>query len=435
MITLIGRWASDHLVYYFERVRLLFTRLLLSSLLLVANPVVASAELSLSDFSVKGLFEVQLPVTDSLQHPPNGTGKFRFDESDNGRLLPASNGVEIHYQIASTSQLKGVVLYNQDPDHDLALTELYWHKRPLPRGSIRSDYKLGAFYPPVSLEHVAPLWTSPYTITPSVLNSWVGEELRTVGVQGKWTWMGRHRGSPHDFSVTAALFGGNDSTGALIAWRGWVRTDRQTGLGGSVSIGDLPTFRPGMPFEKQDPDLEPFIEVDDRPGFYIAANWNYQKRIKMSLLYYDNQADPGVVEDGQYGWHTHFGHASLRLQLAKDLRLLGQVMSGSTRMGPDREVNAPFYASYVMLIKSIDQHRLSLQLEEFFVHDDDKMPMDANNERGKGVTLAWSYRPKKQWQFTTQYSWLQSDRDQRRYFGEARGQNESQLLGSARYYW
>lgn len=417
------------------RITSIFATLSSLVLVLVANPASGITSTSISNLSFKGLFEAQLPITDSLQHAPDGTGKFRFDEADNGRVLPGSNGLEIHYQVSTTSQIKGVVLYNQDPDHDLALTELFWHKRPLPQGSVRSDYKVGAFYPPISLEHVGRLWTSPYTITPSVLNSWVGEELRTVGVQGKWTWMGRHRSSPHDFSVTTALFGGNDSTGALIAWRGWIRTDRQTGLGGSVSIGDLPTFRPGMPFQLQDPDSEPFIEVDDRLGFYVGADWSYQKRLKLSLLYYDNQTDPGVVEDGQYGWHTHFGHLGLRLQLANDLRLLGQVISGSTRMGPDREVNTPFYASYLMLIKSIDQHRLSLQLEEFYVHDDDTLPMDANNERGKGVTLAWSYRPQKQWQFTTQYTWMQSDRDQRRYFAEPRHQDESQLLGSARYYW
>lgn len=403
--------------------------------LLLGNLAFGQTTTAPSSLSFKGLFEAQLAVTDSLQQPPDGTGKFRFDEADNGRLLPGSNGLELHYQASHTSQIKGVVLYNQDPDHDLALTELFWHKRLLPRAGIRSDYKLGAFYPPLSLEHVAPLWTSPYTITPSVLNSWVGEELRTVGAQGRWTWLGRHRGSSHDFSLTAALYGGNDSTGALIAWRGWARTDRQTGLGGSVSIGDLPTFQPGQVFAVQDPDLEPFIEVDDRLGFYLGADWSYQQRIKLSLLYYDNQADPGAVEHGQYGWRTHFGHLALRLQLASGLRLLGQVISGATRMGPNHEVNAPFYASYLMLIKSIDQHRLSLQLEEFFVHDDDMMPMDANNERGKGVTLAWSYRPQKQWQFTTQYTWLQSDRDQRRYFAEPVHQKESQWLGSARYYW
>ena len=88
-----------------------------------------------------------------------------------------------------------------------------------------------------------------------------------------------------------------------------------------------------------------------------------------------------------------------------------------------------------MLIKRIKQHRLSLQIEEFSVQDGDNTVMDSNNERGNAATAAWSFRPERQWQLTVQGSYVQSDRKQRQYTGLAKTAHETQLLGSARFYW
>ena len=44
--------------------------------------------------------------------------------------------------------------------------------------------KAGAFFPAISLENDDLGWTSPYTLTPSAINSWIGEELRTIGSEG-----------------------------------------------------------------------------------------------------------------------------------------------------------------------------------------------------------------------------------------------------------
>ena len=41
--------------------------------------------------------------------------------------------------------------------------------------------KTGAFFPTISLENDDLGWTSPYTLTPSAINSWIGDELRTIG--------------------------------------------------------------------------------------------------------------------------------------------------------------------------------------------------------------------------------------------------------------
>ena len=47
------------------------------------------------------------------------------------------------------------------------LTEAYLEYRPYPRAGFRSRVRLGAFYPPMSLENRATGWETPYTITPS----------------------------------------------------------------------------------------------------------------------------------------------------------------------------------------------------------------------------------------------------------------------------
>ena len=41
--------------------------------------------------------------------------------------------------------------------------------------------KAGAFFPTISLENDDIGWASPYTLTPSAINSWIGDEMRTIG--------------------------------------------------------------------------------------------------------------------------------------------------------------------------------------------------------------------------------------------------------------
>src|SRR6202022_1618441 len=41
--------------------------------------------------------------------------------------------------------------------------------------------RAGSFWLPTSRENIDPLWTSPYTITYSALNSWIGQEVRPIG--------------------------------------------------------------------------------------------------------------------------------------------------------------------------------------------------------------------------------------------------------------
>ena len=121
-------------------------------------------------------------------------------------------------------------LWRPGDDNAFDLTEAYLEYRPYPAGGWRSRVKLGAFYAPISLEHRAAGWTNPYLISSSAINTWVGEELRTIGAEYSLEWLGTRSGHDFDAGFVAAIYGYNDPAGVLIASRGWALHDRQTTL-------------------------------------------------------------------------------------------------------------------------------------------------------------------------------------------------------------
>ena len=54
-------------------------------------------------------------------------------------------------------------------------------------------------------------WRSPYTLSFSAINTWVGEELRTIGAEYSLDWLGRSHGHDFDFTLNAAAYGWNDT--------------------------------------------------------------------------------------------------------------------------------------------------------------------------------------------------------------------------------
>ena len=98
-------------------------------------------------------------------------------------------------------------------------------------------------FPPTSRENVDPLWQSPYTLTLSALNSWIGEEVRPVGPRRRGA---ARRGRPLPLRAGRAwLFGGADTAGALLAWRGWAMGTRLSVVGETLPLPPLPTLAPG----------------------------------------------------------------------------------------------------------------------------------------------------------------------------------------------
>ncbi|MEX2354149.1 MAG: hypothetical protein WD709_08180, partial [Gammaproteobacteria bacterium] len=316
------------------------------------------------------------------------------------------------------------------PDPDVGIVEAYMQYRPVPRGPLRIRTKAGAFHLPISTENKGIAWSSLYSTTPSVINAWAGEELRVIGAELELVWPGRPRQSAHDFSVTGGIFGFNDGAATIIAYRGWAQHDRQTSLDSKLRL--IPEF-PG-----QIRQFDPFREIDDRPGYYVAGSWAYMQRITLSALHYDNRAEPTAIRNGQIAWHTRFDHASAEIDLAGDIKLIGQYLVGDsfidnrvTGFSADVDYNAWF----VMLTRLMNNHRISLRYEKFKVDDLDLFKGGVHNsdETGNSWMLAYRYRFNDEIQLGAEWLQIRSNRSSRLIIEGNGTETEKQLLFNISY--
>lgn len=379
-----------------------------------------------------GLTDIQYVYADS-EHGwlERGPDKLRFDASDQDELQLGRAGVELGYAFDLQSKLEIAVNYYADPQSSPELTEAYFEHRSLARGSWRSRYRVGVFYPAISMENTGPLWTSPYTITSSAINTWLGEELRAVGAEGRWTWTGdAYNRSKHRVSLFGAIFGYNDTLGAMMSWRGWAVHDRQTGVNGTLPLRDLPI----VVFADHSREFEPFMEIDDSPGFYGGVEWDYARALKLQLFYYDNRADDTIRQNDQYGWRTKFGQLAMHWRPGDGWELLGQFMRGRTIMVRNMVVN-DFESGYLMGVKSWGRHRVALRVEYFRVIDRDGHDFDLNAEDGDSQTLSYSYLFGRRWKLSLETTRFFSDYAARSHFGEKERRLEHQYLASLRFYF
>jgi hypothetical protein len=247
----------------------------------------------------------------------------------------------------------------------------------------------GLFFPPISLEHPGPAWTTVYTITPSAVNSWVGEEVRTAGVEAR---IGMVSGE-NELWLTGAGFGWNDPTGTLLAWRGWALHDRQTLTGEKLPLPPISAIGPGNLFGRQAPWDAPIREIDGRLGFYGGAALRAAGRLEVDALYYDNRGDPTAFDGYQWAWETRFWNAGARLRLPAGFEVLGQFMSGetSTALRPSGVLwaDVDYEAWYALGSFSHGPVRASVRYDDFSAVDRDLFKaQDDNDETGHAWTAA-----------------------------------------------
>ncbi len=102
----------------------------------------------------------------------------------------------------------------------MALTQAYAEIRPFPLNAWRSRLKLGAFKAPISPENRLPGWHSACSLSPSAINTRIGEEFRTTGAEYDLDWLGRQHGHDRELGLRAAAYDWNDYSGQLMAQRG-----------------------------------------------------------------------------------------------------------------------------------------------------------------------------------------------------------------------
>jgi hypothetical protein len=218
-----------------------------------------------------------------------------------------------------------------------------WLDQNVARGEHRLRVMEGAFFLPGSRENVDALWESPYTISSSALNSWLGEEFRPVGVDAAYTFRRR-------WSIGATAYSGNDTFGALPAVRGWRLHDRWTLLGEHV------------PVDERD-YTSVSAETDNRVGWAARGRW-HSDRASLQLMRIDNRSD--ALQHGELlNWLTRFDIASADLTLG-DWTLIAESGWGFTDVVvPEGRFRTQLSTTYVLVSRRLANGRASLRAETF----------------------------------------------------------------------
>ena len=304
-------------------------------------------------------FDLRAVSTDATQtRLTGGLGKLRYDEQTDGLQL---GYLRLGYRGDVTQTVRvaaELVAYGDRDVNPAGLTELYGEWRPIPSSAWRSRVKLGAFYPEISLENRMRGWRSPYTLSFSALNTWVGEELRTIGAEYSLDWLGRSHGHNFDFSLNAAAFGWNDTTGTVVATRGWGLHDRQSVWLGRYADGGSPL-----------PARTVFYnDLDKRAGYYAGAAANYRGLLELRALHYDNRADlaTGSVRIQDDAWLTYFESLGARWTPNDDWTIVGQWLHGRTLVDAEVPHNAwSFHAEFLLASLQRGLMRYSVRYDRY----------------------------------------------------------------------
>ncbi|HVE71240.1 MAG TPA: hypothetical protein VNI54_07715 [Thermoanaerobaculia bacterium] len=218
-----------------------------------------------------------------------------------------------------------------------------WLDQNFVRGEHRFRFVEGAFFLPGSRENVDALWESPYTISSSALNSWLGEELRPIGIDASYTLRRR-------WTVGATAYRGNDTLGALPAVRGWKLHDRWTLLGEHVPV-----------------DAEDYTsvsaETDGRIGW--AARGRFQTDgLTLQAQRIDNRSD--ALEHGELlNWLTRFDIFSADFTHG-DWTFIAEGGRGFTDViVEDQRFRTDLATAYVLVSRLFGSSRASVRAEAF----------------------------------------------------------------------
>ena len=300
------------------------------------------------------------------------------------------------------------------------LTEALVQYRPELRPDLALRFRAGLQFPPTSRENVDPLWQSPYSLTLSALNSWIGEELRPVGVDAALV-VGETGGSR--FELAGMAFGGADTAGALLAWRGWAMGTRLSVAGETLPLPPLPTLAQGGAFGDQlDAGTRPIDELDGRIGWHARARWSREGRGLVQAAWTDTRGDRALY-DGQYSWATRFASLAAEAELGR-LRLVAEAMVGDTGMGlaSGPHVDLRFRAAYALASWASrgEAVRLSARYDRFENEDRDSVA-EPNQESGWALTFAALGAPRPWLRVGIEYLELRGDRPAAAFAGAGKG--------------
>ncbi len=244
--------------------------------------------------TIHALVDIRLAVSNGRTSFVNGGfGKIRYQGTSNGGYR-ADGGfyeADLIWQPRFGNELSANIsgTWQRDKGNGPDLMEAFLNYLPTwTAGPVRLSGRVGLMWPEISLEHsTGGAWSTVNTITPSAINSWVGEEVKVIGAEVT----ARASLGDHDFSATGGVFGGNDTSGTLLSFRGWALQDIKATATGYFPLPPRSSFLTLA----QANQTQNTVEIDHRPGFYARADWHPPAPVGVALFYYDNEGDPQAV--------------------------------------------------------------------------------------------------------------------------------------------
>lgn len=342
------------------------------------------------DVTLDGYGDLRLVAPpDQTSWLKNGLGKLRFGP-DRGNFRVVEGVLQADAAVEDDLHLVAVGRAEPEQRSGVDALEAYLSYRPKSEGDISWSAKAGAFFPTISLENDDLGWASPYTLTPSAINTWIGEELRTIGSEAIVKW----RTGLGTFSAIGALYCCNDPTGILLADRGWAMDDRPTGLFERIPLPNATERQFHAPTPARTAE---FDEIDGQIGWYAGFGWQMPDVGKVTLMHYDNNADAAERTARDTAWATQFWSVGARTQI-DSLVLIAQGMIGETLIVPRPAIysRTDFESAFLLASYDIGDWRLSLREDVFQTRHPAATP-GPMNEDGDAFTLAASW---------SAYDWL-----------------------------
>ena len=365
----------------------------------------------------------------------DGFGKLRYGGNDGDTVARARiAALDLAWKPQISWNFSGLVSvsYQRQLEHNPDLSEAFLKFQSDP-AETRFSARAGLFWPPVSQEHSGGSWLVTDSITPSAANSWIGEEVKVLGVEGTVeTGLGEHA-----LGLTGAVFLHNDMSGTLLTYRGWALHDVRVTMNGDFP---LPPLSPSTaPY--QDTITSPFWEVDDKAGFYARLDWTPPWPVTFNAFYYDNRGDRLSSRPSgsayQTSWRTRFWNLGAMVSLGESTEARSQVMWGNTLVGPDTPWGIPgdvdFTTAYLLVSRTLGTGKVTARADWFETHDNSFVADDNNNEDGWAATLAYK-RPLVDFaDLLVEVLHVSSDRPGRQlYGGIAAEQNQTMVQTSLR---
>lgn len=366
-----------------------------------------------------------------------GLGKTRFSGTSDGdfklRAVPVE--ADLLWQPRFTSSIAGnvSVAWQRDQENEVDLLEAFVTFLPQQGGGTNFSAKAGLYWPEISLEHATGgAWSAVYTITPSAINSWVGEEVKLIGAEATLsTSLGQH-----ELFATGGLFGFNDTSGTLLSFRGWALHDMKATAFGHFKLPPLNDFIVHL----QEDRTRSLIEIDDRVGFYGRLEWRPPWPFVLNAFYYDNRGDPeAFTTRGQWGWRTRFLNVGLSADVGPNTRLIAQGMTGSTIMGfrtnGVRWVHTHFRSAFALVTHDLGAFAISGRAEAFDTRERGSEMSRDESEDGWALTAAGRWPVTNNLTAFLEALHVRSDRGTRANLGISPVEKQTVFQAALRFRW